>query len=167
MSLCDPLVFKSVFEELNTAVQRFLLSKGISLEDAVDHTQESFLKLWKNCSSVPREKAKSYLYKVGNNLIIDGYRRTKTSLQWKSRQKERVEKIDGQYELEMSEFKNRLQDAIDTMSRGSREVFMMSRFNDMKYSEIAAALDISVKAVEKRMHGALKHLHDKSILKKG
>jgi len=36
----------------------------------------------------------------------------------------------------------------------------------MKYREIAEALDISVKAVEKRMSKALKHLIDHNIYKK-
>ena len=36
-----------------------------------------------------------------------------------------------------------------------REVFMMSRFQNMKNKEIAAALKISEKAVEKHIHKAL------------
>ena len=37
-------------------------------------------------------------------------------------------------------------------------MFLMSRIDKMKYKEIAEALGLSVKAIEKRMHLALKTL---------
>ena len=49
------------------------------------------------------------------------------------------------------------------MTDGQREVYMMSREEQLTYREIAERLDLSVKAIEKRMKGALKVLNDKMI----
>jgi RNA polymerase sigma-70 factor (ECF subfamily) len=54
-----------------------------------------------------------------------------------------------------------IRDAIDQLPEKSREVFQLSREHGLKYVEIASALDISVKTVEKRMGIALAHLRDK------
>jgi RNA polymerase sigma-70 factor (ECF subfamily) len=44
------------------------------------------------------------------------------------------------------------------MPEKQRTAFLMSREESLKYSEIAERLNISVKAVEKRMNGALELL---------
>ena len=41
------------------------------------------------------------------------------------------------------------------MTEGQRTAFLLNRIEGKKYAEIAVMLDISVKAVEKRIHGAL------------
>ena len=54
----------------------------------------------------------------------------------------------------------KLQKAIANLTDGQREVFLLSRMEDKKYAEIADMLAISVKAVEKRMMGALSALRE-------
>ena len=56
------------------------------------------------------------------------------------------------------EFKTKLQNAIAALTEGQREVFLMNRIDGKKYKEIAEILNLSQKAVEKRMSGALKAL---------
>ena len=60
--------------------------------------------------------------------------------------------------LEHQEFGNKLQRAIDALPEGQKTAFLMNRIDQMTYVEIAEVLEISVKAVEKRMHLALKTL---------
>ena len=47
------------------------------------------------------------------------------------------------------------------MPEKQRTVFLMSRVEDLKYKEIAERLDLSQKAVEKRMSLALAFLKEK------
>ena len=63
-----------------------------------------------------------------------------------------------EYIMEENEYMDKLQKAIANLTDGQREVFLLSRMEDKKYSEIAEMLSISVKAVEKRMMGALNAL---------
>ena len=63
-----------------------------------------------------------------------------------------------EYLLEEEEFKEKLQNAIASLTEAQREVFLMNRIDGKKYWEIAELLGISQKAVEKRMSSALKTL---------
>lgn len=166
MSICKEDLFKTIFEKMQPKVQRFLRSKGLSIEESADLAQDAFIRLWNNCAKVTQDKVLSYLFTIANNLTIDKARREKTKLKYLSELSENHDKIDPEYKMRMTDFKIKLESSIDSMSAGSREVFMMSRFNDMTYREIAEALDLSIKAVEKRMSIALKHLVEKGILTK-
>ena len=59
--------------------------------------------------------------------------------------------------------KNTYEEALKSLSEKQRDVFLMSRLDALSYKDIAERLDISVKAVEKRISGALSNLR-KSIL---
>ncbi len=167
MSLCDQKIFQAQFLEWNQSIQRFLQSRGLAQGDAADLTQESFIKLWNKCKEVAVDKAGAFLFKVARNLSIDHFRKSKTRLKYQeSVNLSEGHIVDGQYELEAKEFKARLEEAIDTMTDASREVFLMHRMDGRSYKDIASFLDISVKAVEKRMSKALRHLEQKKIFTK-
>lgn len=56
------------------------------------------------------------------------------------------------------EVNERIQQALEALSPKCRTVFSLSRYEELSYAEIAGQLDISVKAVEKHMGKALKHM---------
>lgn len=62
---------------------------------------------------------------------------------------------DPQFQMEFSEFDLQVQNAINQLSDGQREVFLLNRIEKKTYNEIAEMLEVSTKAVEKRMHKAL------------
>ena len=66
--------------------------------------------------------------------------------------------------METEEFRQQLMGIIAALPESQRTVFLMSRIDKMTYAQIADTLEISVKAVEKRMHKALKSL--KKLVKK-
>jgi len=142
-----------------------MLSRGANSEESLDIVQESFIRLWKKCKEISESSAKSFLFTTSSRILIDEYRKQQTkqkykiTLDWKSNVQ------DPQYQMEMSEFKQKLEEVIASMSPTAKEVFLMHRFESMKYREIAEHLGISVKAVEKRMHKALIHLSKNKIPK--
>jgi RNA polymerase sigma-70 factor (ECF subfamily) len=70
-----------------------------------------------------------------------------------SGEEETAESAD--HDLQQKEFKEKLQRVLDKIPEKSRAVFLMNRMEGLKYGEIAERLDLSVKAIEKRMHQAL------------
>jgi len=66
-----------------------------------------------------------------------------------------------QFELEEKEFEEQLNNSISALPEGCREVFLMNRIDKLKYTEIAERLELSVKAVEKRMSKAISILKEK------
>ncbi|MBL7972860.1 MAG: sigma-70 family RNA polymerase sigma factor, partial [Prolixibacteraceae bacterium] len=64
-----------------------------------------------------------------------------------------------EFEMEVREFDQKLQRVLAELNEKCRTVFLMNRMERLTYNEIAKNLNISVKAVEKRMKKALEHLH--------
>ena len=56
------------------------------------------------------------------------------------------------------ELSDKIRKSIDALPEGRRKIFILSRFEGMKYKEIADELKISIKTVEHQMGSAIKHL---------
>ena len=163
LSICEEIIFKRTFDRWQQSLQHFLLAKGVYEKNVADLVQESFVRLWKKCADLSEENAGAFLFTTAKNLGVDQFRKEKTALKYRTSLNQRIEVKDGQYYMEAEEFRLRLENAIASMTEASKEVFILHRFDNMKYKEIAQTLGISVKAVEKRMHKALKHLSDAEI----
>ncbi len=152
--------FQAIFHAHAQEIRNYLFYKCGDLEVAADLMQESFLRLWKNRNKVASEKARSYLYTVGNRLFLDQKRHEKVVQRYLQHQRIQVEIEDPQFLTEMSEYQARIEELLASMPEKWRTVFLMNRVEKITYREIAERIGISVKAVEKRMHKALKHLQE-------
>lgn len=161
MGICEKNIFKKVYCQWNTPLQRYMQGKGLAMATSADLVQEIFIRLWNNCAKVSVEKSKPFLFTAAKNIVIDEYRKTQTQLKIKQAPQKQSTAEDGQYEMETKEFQQHLEAAINSMTDASKEVFVMHRFSEMSYQEIADALQLSKKSVEKRMTKALKHLSAK------
>ena len=157
-SVCDPPVFNEIFQELGRHLYNFMYYKTANEQRSEDLVQEAFLKLWKNCAKVQIDKAKSYLFTIANNMFLDEVKHEKVKLKYQQFAPKQTTNESPEYLAEMEEFKVKLQNAIAQLPEKQRTVFLMNRIDKMKYKEIAEHLGISVKAVEKRMHNALKEI---------
>jgi len=63
--------------------------------------------------------------------------------------------------MEEREFKTKLDKALNDLPENQRTTFLLNRIDGKKYKEIAEMEGVSVKAIEKRMHLALKTLREK------
>lgn len=162
-NVCAESTFQQLFNTLGKPLRNFLIYKGSDPDQASDIVQETFVKLWENCKKVVPEKAKSYLYTLASNAFKNEMAHMKVRLKYASS----TSASDGttietpEFKMEESEFKERLERAIAELPETQREVFLMNRIDKLTYREIAETLDISVKAVEKRMGKALKQLRIK------
>ncbi|MCE3228033.1 MAG: polymerase sigma factor [Bacteroidetes bacterium] len=159
-SVCDEVNYKGIFKEHGKALRNFIYYKCGDLDRAKDIMQEALIKLWENCAKVELGKAKSFLYTVGQRILIDQVRHDKVKLEF-TKKSEVNTANDPAFELIKKEFEQKLMQAISDMPETQREAFLMNRMDNMSYKDIAEALDISVKAVEKRIHLALLYLKDK------
>ncbi|AOW10794.1 RNA polymerase sigma factor [Flavobacterium gilvum] len=158
---CDEIIFSSFFKSHIKALRNFLLYKFGNIDQAEDLAQEAFIKLWQNCASVPVEKAKSYIYTIANNSSLNEIAHQKVVLRYK-KNFTGLDKTNQnpEYLLEEQQFQVKLLKAIENLNEKQRVAFLMHRIDGKKYSEIALNLDISVKAVEKRIHLALLSLRE-------
>ncbi|WP_284651272.1 RNA polymerase sigma factor [Flavobacterium terrisoli] len=157
--ICKEIIFSNFFKSHAKALRNYLYYKFGNEDQAEDITQEAFIKLWQNCADVPLEKAKSYVYTIANNASLNVIAHQKVVLNYaKSVPNKDTTNESPEFILEEDEFKSKLLKAIEKLNETQRVAFLMHRIDGKKYAEIAAELDISVKAVEKRIHVALLEL---------
>ena len=155
-SICEERLFASFFKTNAKILANYLYYKFGNADIAHDMAQDAFIKLWENCANVSPEKAKSFLYTVANNASLNQIAHQKVVLNYaKSANSDRHSPENPEFVLEEQQFKIKLQNAIERLSEGQRTAFLMNRIDGKKYTEIADILNISVKAVEKRISGAL------------
>ncbi|MEP2773163.1 MAG: RNA polymerase sigma-70 factor [Fulvivirga sp.] len=152
--------FKSIFDEYYHPLKNFLYYKLGDVALAEDITQEVFMKAWEKKDQIVVETVKSYLYKIAGNLAINHFKSAKSNYEFELKPENPTPSSTEQpdYTMEKDEFAKQLESAIGSLTENQRVVFLMNRIDDLTYKEIAKRLDLSVKAVEKRMHNALEAL---------
>ncbi|WP_139957239.1 RNA polymerase sigma factor [Flavicella sediminum] len=160
-SVCEAQVFESIYTNHSKSLYNFIYYKCGNQAQAEDLVQEAFIKMWNNCAKVIFEKAKSFLYTVTNNLFLNEVAHKKVVLKYNQIPVNDATNESPDFLMEEKEFMDKLQNAISNLTEGQREVFLLNRIDKKTYKEISEMLNISVKAVEKRMHGALVKMREK------
>ena len=150
--------FKSLFDQYYRPIRNLLYYKLGNVELAEDLTLEVFVNAWDKRDAIVMETAKSYLFKIANNLAINHFNSGKARFELKLEDHDRPVSESPQYVMEADEFAARLNRALENLPESQRVVFLMNRIDELTYREIAERQAISVKAVEKRMQNALHSL---------
>lgn len=158
-NVCEDQVYSSVFRTNSKTLFNYIYYKYGNKEKASDAVQEAFVKLWENCSKVSAEKAKAYLYTVANNLYLNVIKAEKIRLRYASTANESSSE-SPEFLLEEKEYRQKLDDALNSLPENQRTTFLLNRVDGKKYAEIATMEGVSVKAIEKRMHLAVKTLRE-------
>lgn len=154
------MVFKRHFKALHAYAQAIVKDSA----EAEEVVQTIFLKLWEKRETLKiTTSIKAYLYKAVYHGSINHLKHEKVRMKHSEHQlylnqqeaahesmafrEEREEELSGQLKL-----------ALNRLPEKCRMVFYLSRFEELKYHEIAQRLDISVKTVEAHMGKALKTL---------
>ncbi len=152
--------FKNIFDKYYDNIRNFLYYRSGNIETAEDLVQDVFLRLWENREKIREESVGGYLYTIAANLIKNHYRRNEISYQFINSLTQKNNSESPEFLMEMQEFDHRLQQTLAAMPEKSRDVFLMNRIDGLTYGEIADRLQLSIKAVEKRMHKALSFLKE-------
>lgn len=147
--------FKSLFTQYYGPLVKFSFYRIRNLEASKDLVQEVFTNLWISRKRLnPERSIKAYLYRSVVNQIIN--LKKHSSAQNISFD----ESISSKENSNMSNLENQIDifSGIDKLPDKLKNVFLLSRSEGFKYSEIAEICGISVKAVEKRMSKTFKIL---------
>lgn len=159
--ICDEKVFNELFKLHSKDLYKFLYYKYGSDNNPADLVQEAFIKLWNNCHKVLPEKARSFLFTVANNQMLNELAKKKTVLKYCNEKLKQPVVESPHFIMEENEYMVRLQHAIEDLPEGQRVAFLLNRIEGKKHKEIAEMLGISQKAVEKRIYTALESICQK------
>ncbi len=155
-SLCEDATFKEVFDSYFKVLRNFLIFRFRNPDFAEDIAQNAFVKLWENCNILKKEQAKSFLFTTAIRLSLNQIKHQKVVNDYEIKLVSKsINNQSPHFLMEENEIKKQLEVAINNLPQKQREVFLLNRFENLSYLEIANSLDLSVKAVEKRMHLAL------------
>jgi len=154
----DRVQFEHIFQSHYEAIRNYIYYKSGSIDEAEDIAQETFLKIWEKRETIIPPTVKPLLYTIAGNIFLNHWQHRNVEIQFALQYGNEVSPSSPEYDLEMKEFDEKLQNALSALTEKNRTVFLMNRIDRMTYQDIANSLDISVKAVEKRMNKALTFL---------
>jgi len=158
--ICEEQLFERLYKQHSKNLHDFLYYKFGDHLNPSDKVQEAFIKLWQNCGNVAPDKAKSFLFTTANNLMLNAVAHRKVVLKYEKTPQKKSTNETPEFVLQEKEYYEKLQKALSKLTEAQRVAFLMNRVEGKKFKEIATLLDISTKAVEKRIYGALKKLRE-------
>ncbi len=152
-------IFRQWYEPVVRSANRVLHDPGV----AEELSQDVFLELWRRRESLaPDSSVAGYLMQAVRNRSLNHLRHLqvqKKSAVYVEALSEPAEHADA--DAQAGELQDAIREAIGALPPRTREVFLMSRERNLRYSEIAEQLGVSVKAVEANMSRALRQLREK------
>ncbi|MEI6945743.1 RNA polymerase sigma-70 factor [Paraflavisolibacter sp. H34] len=138
---------------------------GFDMEMAEDVVNTSFIKLWEARPTLEADVApRSYLYKIIHHTSLNIIKHEKVKQQHVQLVlKSAPDSVDpeGFDAVDLKQLRAAIEGAIAELPEQMRRVFELSRFEGLKYAEIAGQLSISVKTVETQMSRALARLRER------
>lgn len=158
-------IFKEVYEHESDAIFRFALIKVSSRDQALDITQDTFMRLWK---CILEEKNisnyKSFLFTICRNLIIDWYRKKKSvSLNAMSEDYDNFDVIDNSSinNLEINFEAKNILEKIGELNETYQTPLYLKFVEGLSPKEIGEIIGISENAVSVRINRGIEALRDK------
>lgn len=148
-------LFRRYYPMLCTYANRF-----VNLEDAEEIVQDVMLWLWENKETQMFNTSFSqYLYKTVYHRCINQLTRQQSQLRAETRFYEyMLEMLQDTDFLQTEELKKHISQAIHALPPSYREAFVMHRFENKSYKEIAEILQVSTQTVNYRIQQSLKLL---------
>jgi RNA polymerase sigma-70 factor (ECF subfamily) len=152
-----------MFEQLFRHYYRRLCSYAFGIlkdaDESEETVQQTMIGIWEKRQSIAISVSlKSYLYRAVHNTALNRLRSGKIRSMYAAEQQAAEAPVaePASAKLLRGELESRIAQAIETLPEQCRMVFKLSRFEHLKYAEIAEHLGISVKTVENHMGKALK-----------
>jgi len=145
--------FELLFKDLFKPLCGFSMKYIGEMEEAKSLVHEVFISLWEKFETLPEDtNHRSYLYTAVRNRSLNYIRDRKKLVGLEDISEQGTEETNA---FEVRELEKEIELAINTLPEKCRMVFEMSRYEELKYAEIAQKMNISVKTVEAQMSKAL------------
>jgi len=155
-------IFQNLFEKYYQNLCRFASGYLGDHDTAEEIVQQVFINLWDQKENIdPERPVKSYLFTSVKNRCLNHIRdRKKFRSYYLDIETELIIPVAEKDNIMEEDMETQLAQALNKLPEKCREIFMLCRFEDMKYKDVAEKLGISQKTVETQMSKALKILRE-------
>jgi RNA polymerase sigma factor (sigma-70 family) len=151
-----------LFERYHKRIFNFLARMTMDRDLAEDLTQNVFLRIMKYRTSYREgNRFESWIYQVARNAFSDHYKAQKN----KFSDFVDVENVsdsmqDSDEGSEMDEKERLLQQSMALLTEEQRELLVLTRFQHMKYEDVATIMDTTVANIKVKVHRAIAKLRE-------
>jgi RNA polymerase sigma factor (sigma-70 family) len=128
---------------------RFIVKNLQHEEDSRDIVQTAFEKLWRNRETVENDKAKSFLFTVGYNQMIDHIRKHK-----KVELKDDFSDDNRTQYIQDDGVKKTLMQALNRLNQTQKSLVMLKDYEGYSYAEIGKIMSLNESQVKVYLHRA-------------
>lgn len=157
----DEAVFEQVFKKYFKNLHAYAFTMLKDQEMAEEMVQQVFFKLWDRAENLTfHGSIQAYLYKAVYHECLNyiKHQKVRTDHQLRVAYSLKNQSDNASKKVITKELEARIREALNELPEQCRTIFQMSRFDELKYQEIADRLNISIKTVENQMGKALKIL---------
>ncbi len=151
-----------LFSQFRVPLEKYFRKRVYNQNEVEDLVQDVFYRLTSRSDQAQLERPEAFIFQIAANLLRDKARREATkrafTKQLSDQNQNAFEELSPERVLLGKEKVVALKNALNELPERTRNVFLLHRFEEFKYREIAQQLGISMSSVEKHMMDAIKHL---------
>ena len=157
----DETAFAEIYRRYAKSLADFTASKLFNLEDAQDIIHDLFVKLWEERKQLTiTSNLKTYLFTITRHRIIDKIRRNITREEYAVMLQSLANAYQPSVEQQIAakELQQTIENSLNELSPKVKEIYQLSREENLSISEIATKLKLSEQTVKNQLSTALMHL---------
>jgi len=166
----DPSIFQWLYKEYYVALCTYAKKFTRDSQSAEEVVQDAFLKIWENRETlIIRESLIAYLYRTVQNNCLNYLRHLQVINKFNEYYTEKLHEAMEYYSITQenglsvfiaNELEDKIYEAIEKLPAECREIFKLSRFENLKNGEIAELKGITLNTVQKQISIALGKLRE-------
>jgi RNA polymerase sigma-70 factor (family 1) len=147
--------FKMIYDTHFDDLRRYLIYRSGDQDLSGDIAQNVFMKVWTKKIELASGNIKSLLFKMATDEFISHIRRKKVERAYSDSIDLRLVQESDSGDDELKDKKEQFKKALNQLPEKQRTALLMNKMQGLTYKEIAESLNLSEKAIEKRISQAL------------
>jgi len=157
----DENAFSEIYSRYADSLAGFASSRFFEPEDSRDIIHDVFVKLWQERMQLKVDRnLKAYLFKLTRDRIVDEIRKNITRRAYAAMLDSLAVRYEATIEQKIAakEIARTIETSLDELSPRVKEIYLLSREENLSITEIADKLQLSEQTVKNQLSTALKHL---------
>lgn len=155
---------ETLYADYHEKLLNYISSHSIDKDEAMDISQEAYMRMSRIPNPSEIKYPQAYLFRTALNVLRDKFRRNIPENRCVKNHDEEYDLTEAEStitplrDLEAKRNLKKVQTALKRLSPNARNVFILHRFENMTYSQIATHYGITVSGVSKHMVKAIAHI---------